>query len=58
MGHTILWRQYKKLNDYERRTTVKKVVVVSLFTMLSIPTMTVDPIVKTIVKVLTFHFGI
>ena len=58
MGSNILCRQYKKLNDKERRTTVKKVVAVSFFTMLSIPTMTVDPIVKTIIKVLTFHFGI
>jgi len=33
---------------------VKKVEVVSLFTMLSIPTMTVDPIVQTIVKVLSY----
>ena len=36
---------------------VKKIIVVSLFTMLSIPTMTVDPIVKTIVKLFTFNVG-
>jgi len=36
---------------------VKKIIVVSLFTMLSIPTMTVDPIVKAIVKMFTFHIG-
>jgi len=33
---------------------VKKFEVVSLFTMLSIPTMTVDPIIQAIVKVLTY----
>lgn len=33
---------------------VKKVEVVSLFTMLSIPTMTVDPIIQTIVKVFAY----
>ena len=58
MNNNILCRQYKMLNNKERRTTVKKVVAASFFTMLSIPTMTVDPIVKTIVKVLTFHMGI
>jgi hypothetical protein len=58
MGRNILCRQYESLNDYERRTTVKKAVAASYFAMLSIPTMTVDPIVKTIVKFFTFHFGI
>jgi hypothetical protein len=47
----------KKLNNNERRTAVKKVVAVLLFTMLSIPTMTVDPIVKTIAKIFAFHVG-
>lgn len=46
------------LNDKERRAIVKKAVAASFFTVLAIPTMTVDPIVKTIVKFFTFHFGI
>ena len=33
---------------------MKKIEMVSLFTMLSIPTMTVDPIIQTIVKVLAY----
>jgi hypothetical protein len=57
MRNNILCRQYKKLNNNERRTAVKKVVAVLLFTMLSIPTMTVDPIVKTIAKIFAFHVG-
>lgn len=58
MGSNILWRKYKKLNNHERRTTVKKVAAASFFAMLSIPTMMVDPIVKTIVRMLTLHVGI
>jgi len=58
MASHILRGQYARLNNKERRTAVKKFVVVLLFTMLAIPTMTVDPIVKTIVKVFTFHIGI
>ena len=55
MGNNMSCRQ--NLSDTERRRAVKKVAAASLFTMLSIPTMTVDPIVKTVVRIVTFQFG-
>jgi fucose permease len=45
------------LKNKERRTAVKKFLAASLFTLLSIPTATVDPIVKTVVKIFTFQMG-
>lgn len=45
------------LNNKERRAAVKKFLMVTLLAVLSIPTATVDSIVKTMMKMFTFQFG-